>query len=135
MGEPIVIGNLFARRVPLHDHVMFVEQHPVERADISLIILFALGGNHPVEQFVDHRIFDADQVEAAADPGAGAAPELFLFVARQPADGEGDDGDVEVKIVKPVFENVDFQVAKSGFDMPGLTERSAAFCVRSVLRR
>ena len=75
MGEPIVIGNLFARRVPLHDHVMFVEQHPVERADISLIILFALGGNHPVEQFVDHRIFDADQVEACLLYTSDAADE------------------------------------------------------------
>ena len=90
----------------MKNHIVFTEQNSVQRFDISNIVFFLLGGNKSFNQFVNHRIFYADNIVAADNVSGGAAPIFTLFVARKLADWIRNNRYVKIKIIQPVFENI-----------------------------
>ena len=87
--------------IPLRHHEIVPQQHPVERAGGRHQLLAVLGENHMVDQFVDGRVLDADQVAAAFAARGFRAPEIALLVARRVGLGEIADDDVVVEAVQP----------------------------------
>ncbi|MNH43597.1 hypothetical protein D3C79_1055440 [compost metagenome] len=55
--------------IPVGNHVVLPQQHPVQGARRSHLVFATLGGQQGVEQVIDHRVFHASIVLAALGRG------------------------------------------------------------------
>src|SRR5262245_7710889 len=92
------------RRVPLRHDVVVPQQHAVERPGGGNQLGAVLGKDDPVDQLVDGRVLDADDVGAGLLVGGRRAPEVALLVARGFRLMEGAHDDVKIELAETTLE-------------------------------
>ena len=88
---------------PLRHDVEIPQQHAVERLGGGDQLVAVLGEDHALDQRIDRRILDADQVARAGLIGGLRAPEAALLVAGRQRLAPGRDDDVEIPLPQPVL--------------------------------
>src|ERR1700721_1711767 len=92
---PIAVG-------PLRHYVVVPQQHAVERAGGGDELVAVLGEDHAVDQRIDRRVLDADEVLRSLLVGGRRAPEAALLVAWRKRLRPPLDDDVEVVTAQAV---------------------------------
>ena len=88
---------------PLRHDVEIPQQHAVERPGGGDQLVAVLGENDAIDERIDRRVLDADQVARAGNIGGLRAPVAALLVARRQRLAPGGDDDVEVPLPHPVL--------------------------------
>ena len=85
-----------------HD-VEIPQQHAVERHGGGDQFGTVFGKDHAIDQRIDRRVLDADQIARAGLIGGGRTPEAALLVAGRQRFTPGRDDDVEIPLPQPVL--------------------------------
>ena len=88
---------------PLRHDVEIPQQHAVERLGGGDQFVAVLGEDHALDQRIDRRILDADQIARAGLIGGLRTPEAALLVAGRQRLAPGRDDDVEIPLPQPVL--------------------------------
>src|SRR6266404_3357825 len=83
VAEAIPARGADFRIIPLRHDVVIPQQHAIERFGRRNQIVAVLGKDYPLDQFVDRRILDADDVARAGLVSGLRAPIFALLVARR----------------------------------------------------
>ncbi len=95
-GADLVVG-------PLRHHEVVPQQHAIQRLGRSDEIVAVLGEDHAIDQLVDRRILDADDVAGAGHIGSLRAPEFTLLVTGRQRLRPGRHDDVKIPGPQPVL--------------------------------
>src|SRR6516162_5247148 len=88
---------------PLRHHVKIPQQNAIKRLGGGNELGAIFAEDHALDQFIDGRILDANQIARARLVGSLRTPETALLIAGRERLGPGPDDDIEIPLPKPVF--------------------------------